>query len=151
MNDYPVYVLRPSMKRILLPKLVYLVPLGILLYVGAYLNFRFIGIQTTTLVHASILLIVFLLVAFDLLFEYRKALRLEYCFYRDRLYAGGSWLAYNAIGHIDTRRNLFDRMGGTCELLINGSVRLRHIPDSYNIYQYVQNLVNYSRQPQQRQ
>ena len=146
---YPAYILRPNIARIFLPKIILLAPLAILLYIGAYLNLKFLQIQNTTLLNLSVFVVIFILVAFDLLFEYRKALHLEYSFYLDRLYANGKWLMYNAIQHIDAKRDALDKMVKTCCLVIdsgNGDkTELKYVSDAYNIYQYIQNLVTYSK------
>jgi len=148
-SQYPVYTLKPVISRIIISKALIVAPLAILLYAGAYLNFKFIGIQIDTLINISITLVIFLLVAFDLIIEYRKALRLEYYFYQDKLYADGQWIMYSQIQHVDAKRNFLDNITHTCDLVLNEKEKLRHVPDAYNIYQYIQNLLAQGRNSQQ--
>jgi len=140
-SQYPVYTLKPVISRIIISKALIIVPLAILLYVGAFLNFKFIGMQIDTMINMSIIFVIFLLVAFDLIIEYRKALSLEYYFYQDRLYANGQWIMYTQIQHVDAKRTILENVTHTCELVLNENEKLRHIPDAYNIYQYIQNLL----------
>ncbi len=140
-SQYPLYTLKPNITRIIVAKALIVVPLVIVLYVAAYLNFRFLGIAMNVFVNMGILVSMFLLAAFDLVMEYRKALRVEYYFYADRMYVGGNWIMYRDMGHIDAKRNFLDRMFQTCDLVIDQKTRMRHVPDSYNIYQYIQALL----------
>lgn len=140
-SQYPIYTLKPVISRIIISKALIVMPLAILLYVGAFLNFKFMGIQIDTIINLSIILTIFLLVTFDLIIEYRKALKLEYYFYQDKLYANGQWHMYSDIQHVDAKRNLIDNVTHTCDLVLNGEARLRYVPDAYNIYQYIQNLL----------
>lgn len=148
-SQYPIYTLKPVISRIIISKALIVVPLAILLYVGAYLNFKFIGMQIDTIINMSVIFVIFLLVAFDLIIEYRKALKLEYYFYQDRLYANGQWIMYAQIQHVDAKRTVLDNITHTCDLVLDGKTKMRYVPDAYNIYQYIQNLFAQGRNSQQ--
>ena len=153
-SSFPVYRLKPVMFRMMLPKALTAILLAALLYAGTYLNLKFLRIEITTLMNSAMLMTAALIIGFDLLTEYRKALRLEYEFFTDRVEADGQTMMYNQIVHIDAKRDLFDNVSKTCSLQLNENLMLSHVADDYNIYQYIQNLVNYAhgnnqQQPQQ--
>ncbi|MBS3109996.1 hypothetical protein J4227_05710 [Candidatus Woesearchaeota archaeon] len=145
-QPYPIYTLRPSVMGVMLPKFILMLLLGGLLYYGGYLNLKFLNIRLTTLFKLSIIVCTFLVVAFALLMEYKKAIRIDFYFYSDRLYANGKWVMYSSIGHIDAKRGPMDHLAKTCSIHLGDQAVLKKVPDSFNIYQYIQNLVSRAKQ-----
>ncbi len=142
--DYPIYILRPSITRLILPKVFFLLPIIFLLYLALYLNLKFAGIEQTPLINLGIIVIIILVACFDLLFEYRKALHTEYNFFRNRLEFLGQSIYFSQMQNIDIKKNLLDKYLHTCTFFVNGNYKLHGIEDSFNLYQYIHSIMGNS-------
>ncbi len=143
--EQSLYALLPIKKRIIIPKLITLVVLSGLFYIGIVLNLALININqpTENIIH----LIGIIIIASCLLVGIALAIRQSkqsYYFYKDRIIIGTKQIFYTEISQYTTKKNTWDKLFATYSLSLNNNFALRNIPLAINIADYVKQLVNYN-------
>ena len=142
-----IYVLQQNKKRAIIPKILLLVVLGIIFYLGLLLNLRLLDLlgseETTTKTVSLIILIVIIILGIILTIV--KANR-SYIFYQNRIMFGKKQIFYQEISNTNLKINFMDKMFKTYSISLSKKFRLRNIPQELNLQSYLQQLVNYSKQ-----
>lgn len=143
--ENPIYILKPDEKGYLVPRIMAILILGVLIYVGIILNMKFLEIDIGFYYKFTAIILAILLGVFAFLESYSKYLHSDYYFYKDRMYANKMWIPYSTISAIDLKRSIFDKLLGTSTIVL-GRYRLKSVPYSQAIYNYVRSMIEYSNQ-----
>jgi hypothetical protein len=144
-NEQPVYVLPLDKKRVLIPKIVSLLVLGIIFYLGVLLNINLLKLKATedTIIQVIALIFVLTIIILGTFLSYKQA-KTEYAFYRNHLTGYKKDIPYQTIIKVDIKQNILDKAFRTYSLDL-GSGKIEYIPNAIQIQDYVQQLVSYSR------
>jgi len=134
--EQPIYVLKPDKKAYFAPRIAGVVILGILVYLGVFLNLRFLDIEISIYYILGAVILALLLTGFAFLETYLKYSSSDYYFYSDRMYANGMWIPYTTIFNIDIKIGIFDSLFKTSTIVL-GKSKLRFVPDSKEIQNYI--------------
>lgn len=146
--DVPKYRIRPKPERFLMDKLLILLSLGILFYLGIYVNYYLL--DSTIPLYLNILFIVgiVLLVIMELLLCYVKYGNYAYEFYEQKLVVNDDKtheILYSEIQHIHYSTNFLDRQFNTgsivLELKSKKNVKLKYLDSPNQAYTLMQKYV----------
>lgn len=144
-----LYSVTGKKSRILVPKILTLIVLGVVFYIGILLNIGMLALdaQTETIVKSSSIFIVILLVLIGLLTNLKKA-KTAYNFYQTEIAHGKTILNYVDIPQIQKKQGLFDKLFGTYTLKLTKKFKIEGIPKNIDLQAYVQQMVDYNKGPQ---
>lgn len=148
--EQPLYSVYESKKRALIPKMLSLFFLAFIFYLGILVNISLVELdakQETTLKTGALLLLAALIVIGTLL-TYRKTSQ-PYLFYRNRIAHGKENLYYLNITNTALQINFFDKIFKTYSIPLGKTFALRHIPESTQLSNYLQQLIEFSKKNQQ--
>jgi len=132
--------------RVLIPKIVSLVSLSVIFYIGVLLIFSLLKLdakqETTFKVGALIFLLLIILLGVFLSYKHSKK---RYIFYRNRIYFNKNEVKYDEINNISRKKNIWDKMFKTYSLKLSKEFSVRHIPLNIELENYTQQMVNYSK------
>ena len=144
----PTYVIRPNIRRILVPDTLKTLVLCIVFFfaikmnLGLFLKYRIINTTVPDYVYYLILFVLGLLFVIELLNTYRKNSAAAYDFYNDRIefYGPKPWTVYyNQIQQVEPHKNFLDNMFGTGSIALAPKVKIENIA-------YADQMVNYINQ-----
>ena len=153
-QEQPIYELRQSKKRAIIPKIIILIFLSALFYFGILLNISLLELAEkeetmTKLISIGILIFLFFL---GILLAIRRA-KFTYRFYHNRLTFIKKEVYYAQITNTIGKRNLFDKMFKTYSLPLNKKFAIKHISQQEQqqeqMQNYLQQLINYVKTQQQ--
>ncbi len=140
------------MPRIVVPELIVSLFLGALFYAAFYLNVYLKVMPSSLSLYAIILSGI--LAAANLIVNLVRKRKVMINFEDDRIIVAEKeqrYINYNHITDIKEKKNVLDSIFGTSTILINNDFRLQYIRNSQQVMQYLQSLVNYSKQSMIRQ
>lgn len=144
--EKPVYVLPQNKKRALIPKIILLVILGTIFYLGLLINLALLdllGSEETTIKTVSLILIS-VIVILGILLSVRKANK-NYLFYHDRVVFNKKETYYTQISNTSPKINIVDKTFNTYSIVLRKKMVLRNIEQEIDLQTYLQSLINYSR------
>ncbi len=130
--------------RFLVPKLILMLVLGAVFYVGVLVNVILLDLNAADETMIKIVALVFVsgLIGVSMYLSVKKAEK-EYVFFRSWMELGEEKVLYNSISSIEVSHNIWDTLFRTVQIKIPGHV-LRHVPAEINLHDYLQKLVDYS-------
>lgn len=141
-----LYILPQQKKRFLIPQITLLLFLSIIFYLGVLLNVSLLELspaQETKIKLISLLLLVFLFIL-GVFLNFKKAQQ-KYYFYADRLVFQKKEIFLNQIQSLEEKKNLLDKLFQTYSLVLNTNFRIKYIPQGVLLKDYLQKLINYSK------
>jgi len=128
--DVPKFRIRPSPRRFLFDKLLVLLCLGILLYIGIFVNYYLLNSSIPMIFNMLFMLCIMLLILLELILCYVKYGNYVYDFYDERVRIGLSdvnEVSYNNISSISYVENFFDRWfrTGTIVMVLKDGKKLK--------------------------
>jgi hypothetical protein len=147
--EKPIYVLPQVKTRALVPKVITLLVLGGIFYLGVLLNLSLLDItkDTTSIVNLVSLIILLCVVALGIFLSFHKA-EMSYKFYRGGLSQGKKSINYISIINTTPKQGILDKIFKTYAINLGSGFYLRNISQSIQISGYLQKLINYSKQNQ---
>src|SRR3989344_78304 len=145
-QEVPSYVLHKSKSRSLIPKMLGFLVLGALFYAGILLNISLLELRNEeeSIIILISMLILFLVISVGVYLAIRRA-NLPYLFYRDRIMFNGNAILYAGITNTQPHQNLWDKMFKTESINLGNDLSIKHIPQTMQIQNYLQQLVQYGR------
>tara|TARA_B100000315_G_C14551929_1_gene576260 strand:+ start:1222 stop:1797 length:576 start_codon:yes stop_codon:yes gene_type:complete len=145
-TEKPAYVLPQMKKRLLVPKIITFLFLGVIFYMGVLLNVALLNLSgnTETLVSLVALIVLILIIVFGIFYNLIKAKK-QYLFYNNRIVFWKKQIPLNTILNVDIKRNFLDKMFKTYSLQLTKKFAIENIPNNVQLNDYVQKLVNYSK------
>lgn len=145
LNEKPAYVLSQRKSRALIPKIIILLVLSIIFYLGILLNVSLLVLsaQTETIVKLVSLILLLVVVVTGIIFSVKLANK-NYLFYRERIRFNGEEIVYKDILNTALKRDLLDKMFDTYSINLGHDFHLKHISQEINIENYLKQLINYA-------
>ena len=147
--EQPIYVLPQVKTRALVPKIVTLLVLGAIFYLGVLLNLSLLDIteNAASIINLISLIILLCVIALGIFLSFHRA-EMSYRFYRKGLSQGKKSINYINIINTNPKQDLLDKIFKTYSINLGDGFYLRHISQSVQIEGYLQKLINYSKQNQ---
>lgn len=146
MEEQPVYILKQSLKRALIPKITSFIVLGIIFYLGILINISLIGLATEegNTVKGISLIILLIITIIGIYLSIKRA-KSVYKFYRNRISFKKKILIYSNIINTKPKRDFLDKIFKTHSINLGNNFHLKHISNEINIESYLNQLVSYSK------
>ncbi len=144
-SNPPLYVLPQQKGRAIVPKMIILLVLGIIFYLGVLLNVSLLELtaSTETAVNLIALILIIVLIGVGIISAIRKA-KFDYLFYQDRIQWNQKTVQYQSITNIQRKEKFSDKIFKTYFLQLNDQFKIKHIPREVNIQEYVEKMRTYA-------
>ena len=142
----PLYVLKQKKSRAIIPRILSLIVLSVIFYLGILLNIsllRLTAIEETYLKTGTLIFLI-LIIIIGLFLAFRRAAT-PYLFYKEEIKFGKGFLNYQQITSTAPRQNLVDKIFKTYSLNLDGKFEISHIPKEVDIKGYIEQMIAYSR------
>lgn len=141
-TEQPLYLLPQDKKRILIPKIITLLFLATLFYLGVLLNISLLSLSASdeTTVKLASLLLLLLIVVLGIFLNFRG----PYRFYSDKLIINKKEVFYHTINGIARKQNFLDKLFKTYSLNLGNGFVLKNIPQEIEVQNYIQQLATYA-------
>ena len=147
--ETPLYSAGLSLKRILIPKSLTLFALGILLYLGVFINLIILNIKIPAEWHLYIILGILILIILQAILNYLTFSNFRYHFYYDKIIFVGKKeiiIPYSQIQGLSADQDTFDRFFNTGSIFLSPVHKMMAIQDTNQLYFYLQKLLDSYRQ-----
>ena len=147
--EQPMYVLPQTKKRALIPKIITLLVLGGIFYLGVLLNLTLLELseETYSIVNLVSLILLLCVLVLGISLAVRKAEQ-DFKFYRTKLFQGKKFINYISILNINPKQDFLDKIFKTYSINLGNNFHLRHISQKIQIGTYLQKLINFNKQNQ---
>lgn len=143
-----LYSLKPNIKRIIIPKIVKLLALCIVFYLGIWVNLLLLDLELSGYIKILIAAILVVLFAMEPILSYSKASKISYNFFDDRISLEGKKqqsILYRDVTDMALRQNFTDKPFNTYSLMLEPDFRISFINNGSQVYVYLQKLVQRAR------
>ena len=147
--EQPLYVVYESKSRALIPKVISLVLLATVFYLGVLLNISLLALnaEQETGLKTGALILLLLLILLGIFLAVRKV-RIPYNFYQNRIARGKEVIYFTTIINTSSHLDPLDRIFKTYSINLGKNFFFRHIPQQIQLSSYIQQLVDYARRSQ---
>jgi len=147
-GEQPQYVLKQDMKRVLIPKVLQLIGLGIVFYFAIWLNLFLLEAEDSTKLYVTIAAAIVLVVAIvlEIVLLLQKLNRNQYMFYSTRVEYKGKSMSYVNVDHVSFRQNFIDKIFMTGTIVLHPGFMIEKVPNLNEIYFYIQKLIQSNQQ-----
>ena len=148
----PAYSFKIKKSKLLIPKINSLILLTSIFYFGILLNISLLKLKadTETSIKSASLMIAVLLILIGIMHNFKISKR-SYNFYSDRIVWGKKEIKYSEIDEIKEHKSISDKLFSTHSLKLSQKFNIEHIPNSVNLKNYIQQMINYNKTLQPRQ
>jgi hypothetical protein len=145
-QEKPLYVLQKSKSRSLIPKILSLILLGVIFYLGVLLNISLLNLKASQESTANLISLIFisLVVIIGILLGIIRSNK-KYFFFKNKLTFIKKQISYNQINSFQVKRNLLDKFFKSYTLILTTDFQIKHIPNQVDIQNYLTKLINYSK------
>ena len=145
----PIYELPQSKKRALIPKIIILVVLSVIFYVGILLNVALLDLRASqeTITKTVSLAFVILVIVVGIILTIYHA-KTPYRFFRSYLQINKDTIKYTEILNTKPKQDFLDKIFKTYSINLGNHNHLRHIPQEIKIQDYLQQLIAYNNKQQ---
>ncbi|MBT6774317.1 hypothetical protein HOA91_03010 [Candidatus Woesearchaeota archaeon] len=149
--EQPIYVLPQNKKRALIPKIIIFIILGIIFYLGVLLNVSLLELSASTesIIKLITLILLLLIIVLGIYLTFHRANQ-PYKFYRNRIYFNKKEIYYTLIINTNPKQDFWDKLFKTYTISLSKKFFLRNIPQTIQINNYLNQLINYAKSQQQR-
>jgi hypothetical protein len=143
MPEQPLLSLQMDKARVLYPKAVILIILGIVLYFGVWINLKLLKVASGTRFNISIfaLIAIGVLVVAELLLGEFRIKKDFYRFYENRVEYRKKVYYFGNVKKVYFKRDFFDRIFKTGRIVLSPVFTIKNIPDKSQIFFWVQKLI----------
>ena len=148
MQDFPEYVIRPNVTRVLIPQIIITSVLAVIFYLGILLNVTLLRIFIPGTINMLIISVLALLVVMQVLLSYLQASKTHYSIYKNRIQIEGpkqQYIMFSTIQSMKASKNIFDNMLNTGTLVIEPKIKITAIPNFDQNYQYLNQMIQFAR------
>lgn len=144
-QEQVIYVLPQNKKRAVIPKIVSLLVLGVIFYLGVLLNLLLLELTTDQknliqLISVAILLIIIILGIYLTIHQANTPIK----FYQTKIIINKKELNYTSILNIQVKTDFLDKIFRTYSLNLGNNFYLRNIPEEVQLESYIRQLIAYS-------
>ena len=142
----PTYSFKIKKSKLLIPKITSLILLITIFYLGILLNISLLKFKadTETSIKSASLMIIGLLILMGIMHNLKISKR-SYNFYSDKIVWGKKEIKYFEINKIKEHKSISDKIFSTHSLELSQKFKIEHIPNSVNLKNYIQQMINYSK------
>ncbi|MBW2972607.1 hypothetical protein KY359_06225, partial [Candidatus Woesearchaeota archaeon] len=152
--EVPQYTLRPNTNAMVAPRILMLIGLAALFYVGIYINAKLaVGVSIPPVINLVIFACLIVMVAVQVILYRVKFSKYKYMFYTNRIEFEGKkplTFLFNDFQEAAVKQGLFDRMFGTGEIKLSKSFVMGPVGNVAQVKTYLEQLVQYHRAMEQR-
>jgi hypothetical protein len=143
MPEQPLLSLQMDKARMLYPKAVILIILGVVLYFGVWINLKLLKVASGTRSNISLLalIVIGVLIIMELLLGEFRIRKDAYKFYENRVEYRKKVYYFGNVRKVYFKRNFFDRIFKTGGIVLSPVLTIKNIPDKSQIFFWVQKLV----------
>jgi len=147
--EQPIYVLPQNKKRAIIPKIIIFIVLGIIFYLGVLLNVSLLELSASTksLIKLITLILLLLIIVLGIYLTFHRANQ-PYKFYRNKIYFNKKEIYYTLIINTNPKQDFWDKLFKTYTISLNKKFFLRNIPQTIQINNYLNQLINYAKSQQ---
>jgi len=146
--DVPKYRIRPRPERFLMNKLLILLGLGVLFYLGIYVNYYLLDLSMPLYLNILFIFGILLLVIMELILCYVKYGNYAYEFYEEKLVVNDGKsheIPYSEIKHIHYSSNFLDKQFNTGSIVLEmkskKNIKLKYLDSPNQAYTLMQKYV----------
>lgn len=145
-QEQPIYLLPQNKKRAIIPKIVSLLVLGVIFYLGVLLNLLLLELTLNqkSLIQLISISILSIIIIFGIYLAIHQA-NIPIKFYQTKIVINKKELYYTSILNIQTKKDFFDKFFKTYSLYLGNNFYLRNIPEEVQLENYLRQLMEYSR------
>lgn len=145
----PIYQLAQDKKRALIPKIVILVVLGFIFYLGILINLSLLELRGSeeSTIKIVTLIILLIIIIVGIILSYYHA-NFPYLFYRDRVVLHNKEILYTQIINTQPKKDILGKIFHTYSINLGQHFHLRHLPEEVQIQAYLQQLIDYAKRNQ---
>lgn len=145
-NGQLMYSLPQAKRRALLPKIISLLFLSVIFYIGVVLNLILLdlGSKEQTTIKTITLFSLLIIIGLGLILAVSKANQ-KYLFYREGIIKGKKSIYYINIANTAPKKDLMDKIFHTYSIDLGEDFHLRHIDEKIDLESYLKQLIDYSR------
>lgn len=135
----PLYVIKPDLKRILIPEIIKLIFTYSLLYFAIWLNFTLLKINSVILFSILAIILLFTLIVQLFIFSSGK-LKVEYQIYPSLIYKTGPkqlTLQFYQIRNLYLKRNILDKPFNTSSIVLTPLFIIENIHNGEQLHRYL--------------
>ena len=139
------YIIKKDIIRKELPKIIELILLGGLFYLGIIINLKLLQMQVPKEINSLFLVIMIVLIIMQTAITYLKNSKIKYVFYPSKIEKidgkNNSTLYYQQITNISLRRSLIDKIFKTGDIILEPGMNLSDLKNPQRIYVYIKQLI----------
>ena len=147
--EKPNYILSQQKERAIVPKIITLIGLGVIFYLGVLLNVSLLDLnaseETSIQVVSLIILLVIIIIGIYLA---KRHAQINHLFFKDRIVFEKNTIHYLDIINTSAKTDFIDRIFNTYNINLGNGFILRHIPEEIQIEDYLKQLIEYSKKQQ---
>ncbi|MAF97624.1 MAG: hypothetical protein CMH26_03215 [Micavibrio sp.] len=145
-QQQPLYVLNQDQKRALIPKIIILIALSAIFYVGILLNISLLDMRASqeNLAKTISLIVVIVIAIVGIGLAIWHARNKVY-FYADHLVINKKSLSINSILNTQAKQDILDKIFKSESINLGNNFHLRHIPQQLQIPNYINQLIAYQK------
>jgi len=145
-KEKPIYVLKQTKKREIIPRISLLVVLSIIFYVGILVNLSLVNVplEQENMVKLGALVVLITLFVIALILTIIKSSK-SYIFLQDRIVFGRKKMLYQEITNTKMKKNILDKLFKTYSIHLGNKFYLRNISDSIELENYFKKLIKYAK------
>lgn len=146
MEEKVLYDLPINVSRYLIPKIISLISLSVLFYLGILLNLSLLNLSgpTETSVKLGSVFVLLVLIVIGI-FHNMSAAKHGYLFYGNRIKFARKTVTYYHITEINRKENFLDKKFKTHSLILSKKFKIQAIPNSVDLHQYIQQMIDYNK------
>lgn len=145
LQEKPIYTLHQLKIRAILPKILAILILSVIFYVGILLNLYLLEFdaKNETILKTFFLLLLIFILSLSTFLSVRKALQ-PYKFYSSRISFGKESIEYTTIINTSHHQDPLDKIFKTYSINLGSNFVIRHIPLQIQLEDYLKQLIEYA-------
>jgi hypothetical protein len=146
--EQPQYALSQDLARVLIPKLLQLIGLGIVFYFAIWLNLYLLDAEDSAKNYTLIisLIILFIAVIIELVLIIAKTSKNKYLFYLNKIEFKSRQIPFVNIKNVYLQKNFLDKIFNTGTIILYPVFKIEKISNINQIFYYIQKLVQRTKQ-----
>ena len=145
--DVPQLTIYPNLKRVIIPKTIFLLFLGSIFYFGIRLNAGLLGWRVEPAINILIIFVLVLLIAGQIMLTFFRIKKISYLFYPDHIQSTGRKqfsIYYLNLSDVDKKKNFIDTIFNTGTVRLSKLNRIPSIDHPDKVYDYLIRLIQYN-------
>ena len=147
--ETPSYSTKPNLSRILIPRIIKLLLLSALLYLGVRINYIVFGAEFPGIINLIVVILILVLIAADIFLAHMKNKENKIYFFNDRIEIRGknhNTINLALVSNAEVKMNMLDKMLNTGDIKLNNGEKIKNLNYPERIRQYILQLIRRSPQ-----